>query len=144
MPDYRRYYAPNQSVFITFVTHDRRPWLGYPLNAELLLDAMRRVKEKYPFRQIAHAVLPDHFHWMFKTPDGANFSAIASAVKRETTWRLKERGRSYGTLWQERFYDHVIRDDDDFARHLDYIHFNPVKHGVAASAAEYPHSSFRQ
>jgi putative transposase len=65
-----------------------------------------------------------------------SFSDLVAAVKRDVTWRLKELG-SKGPFWQKRFYDHVIRDDDDFGRHLDYVHFNPVKHGFVSRAANY-------
>ena len=79
------------------------------------------------------------------TPEDANFSIIVAAVKRNVTARLKERGGAgFPPYWQSRFYDHVIRDEDDFWRHLDYIHFNPVKHGVTAASADHPHSSFQE
>ena len=141
MPDYRRFYPANQTVFVTIVTNRRKPWLADSTNVAALLDAMRRVKRKYPFRHLAHVILPDHFHWLFQAGGDANFSAIVAGVKRDVTWHLKR--RRDGPLWQDRFFDHVIRDDADFARHADYIHYNPVKHGVASSAFEHPHSSFR-
>jgi len=62
-------------------------------------------------------------------------------MKRDATWRLKEAGLA-GAFWQERFYDHVMRNDNDFGRHLDYVHFNPVKHGYALCAADYRWSTF--
>jgi putative transposase len=156
MPNYRRHYLEGHPVFVTMVTHHRRPWLAATQAVELLLEAMRWVKSKHPYRHIAHAVMPDHVHWMFepaKDPKG-NFSAIIAAAKRETTWRLKRNGgigmppyndggNGLPPYWQSRFYDHVIRNEDDFWRHLDYIHFNPVKHGVAAAPADHPHSSFK-
>ena len=88
--------------------------------------------------------MPDHVHWMFEPVKG-DFSTIVAAVKREATWQLKrDGGNGLPPYWQSRFYDHVIRDEDDFWRHLDYIHFNPVKHGVTAAPADYPHSSFQE
>jgi len=84
--------------------------------------------------------MPDHLHWLFEPAEDGDFSAIVSAFKRDVTWRMKEAGTS-GPLWQSRFYDHLIRDDTDFVRHLDYIHYNPVKHGLVTDAGGYPHSS---
>jgi putative transposase len=68
---------------------------------------------------------------------------IVGAFKREVTWSLRSRPPVRGALWQSRFYDHVIRDEDDLYRHLDYIHFNPVKHGYCLDPAEYQWSSLR-
>ncbi len=139
MPNYRRYRLP-LPVFVTIVTRNRIPWMADE-RGELVLAAMRRVREKLPFRNHAHVILPDHLHWLFEPPDGADFSAIVAAFKREATWRLKELGLT-GPFWQNRFYDHLIRDDDDLHRHLDYIHFNPVKHGLCALPSAWPFSSF--
>jgi putative transposase len=143
MPNYRRYYTPVHPIFLTIVTHHRRTWLADDRRVENLLHAMRWAKTKYPFRHVAHVVLPDHLHWMLSPADETSFSDLVAAVKRDVTWRLKELG-SKGPLWQKRFYDHVIRDDDDFGRHLDYVHFNPVKHGYVSRAANYQWSSFHE
>jgi putative transposase len=141
MPHYRRYLLEGRVVFVTLVTHHRRPWLGETARVETLLESMKRVKAHRPFRHIAHVVLPDHMHWMFRPADD-DFSKIVGAVKRDVSWRLKEAGRILPPYWQSRFYDHIIRDEADLRRHLDYIHFNPVRHGVAPSAAAYIYSSF--
>lgn len=137
MPDYRRYY-PGGPVFVTLVTHQREPWLaGY---AELISVSMHRTRARRPFRHVAHVILPDHMHWLFE-PDEGDFSAVVATFKRDVTWWLKSKGITT-PLWQKRFYDHIIRDDDDLNRHLDYIHFNPVKHGLCQHPREWPHSSF--
>ena len=140
MPNYRRYHLP-LPVFVTIVTRDRDPWLAGDY-AGFLLAAMRQCKQRHPFRHYAHVILPDHFHWLFEPVDGVDFSTIVAAVKRETTWRLKERGMA-GPFWQNRFYDHLIRHQADLRRHLDYIHFNPVRHGHCLRPADWPHSSYR-
>ncbi len=138
MPNYIRHYVPGHPVFITVVTHRRQPWLAVPEHAEQVMAAMHKVKLQYPFRHLAQVLMPDHLHWMLKPADG-DFSRIVAAVKREVSWRMKPAG----PLWQRRFHDHVIRDETDFQRHLDYLHYNPVKHGHAACAADWPFSSFR-
>lgn len=137
MPNYRRYYRPGL-VFVTLVTHCRRPWLVE--HAVQVSASMRRARDKHPFRHHAHVVLPDHLHWLFEPAD-TNFSAVVAAFKRDLTWALKAGGVT-GLLWQDRFYDHLIRDDGDLHRHLDYIHYNPVKHGHCARPADWPYSSF--
>jgi putative transposase len=143
MPKYRRYHLPGHPVFLTLVTHNRRSWLAEDHCVEALLHSMHWVKTKYPFRHIAHAILNDHVHWMLLPESETNLSGLVAALKRDAGWRLKESGLS-GPIWQKRFYDHIIRDEDDFARHLDYVHFNPVKHGSVESAGDHRWSSFSE
>ncbi len=139
MPNYRRHYL-DLPVFVTLVTHGRAGWLNIN-RVEDVLAAMRSVKLKYPFRHIAHVILPDHLHCLFEPEADTDFSRLVAAVKREVTWRMKAQGR-VGPFWQNRFYDHLLRDEADFQAHLDYIHFNPVKHGHCKRASDWPHSSF--
>jgi len=137
MPNYRRHRlaAP---VFVTLVAHRRLPWLTR--HAAQLSASMHRTHARRPFRHLAHVVLPDHLHWLFE-PDDGDFSAVVATFKRDVSWALKADGLSM-PLWQNRFYDHLIRNDDDLHRHLDYLHFNPVKHGHCAHPRDWPHSSF--
>ncbi|MFA5940179.1 MAG: transposase [Sinimarinibacterium sp.] len=103
-------------------------------------------------RPEAIVVLPDHFHWICTLPDGdADYSTRIMQIKRTFTLRLIDGGiplqrnsRGEYALWQRRFWEHTIRDETDMQRHVDYIHFNPVKHGVAQSALAWPHSSFHR
>ena len=138
MPNYRRHYISNVPVFVTVVTKNRSPWLIE--NVDQLLGSMREAKNKYPYRHVAHVVMADHFHWLFEMLDENNFSKLVSFVKRDVVWRLKEKG--VNERWQNRFYDHVIRDQQDLDRHIDYVHFNPVKHGMVSKVGDYPYSSF--
>ena len=138
MPNYRRHYLP-VPVFVTLVTHHRQPWITG--STEPVFEAMRRTKALYPFQHFAHVLLPDHIHWLFEPAGSANFSTIVATLKRDITWRMKECGVTE-RLWQARFYDHLIRDEADLQRHLDYIHFNPVKHGYCLRPQDWPHSSF--
>jgi putative transposase len=109
----------------------------------MLLESMHWAKTKYPFRNIAHVILHDHVHWILLPEPGVIFSDLVAAFKRDVTWRRKDTGR-IGPFWQKRFYDHIIRDEGDFARHLDYVHFNPVKHGLVRSAGDHRWSSFSE
>jgi putative transposase len=80
---------------------------------------------------------------MFLPEDAGSYSKLIGAAKPDVTWRLKDAGLA-GPFWQVRFYDHVIRNDEDFGRHLDYVHFNPVKHGYVTRVADYDRSSFAE
>ncbi len=139
MPNYRRHYLA-LPVFVTLVTHGREAWLSGD-RVEDVLAAMRKAKAAHPFRHIAHVILPDHMHWLFEAEGDTDFSKLVAAVKREVTWHMKRQGLA-GPFWQNRFFDHLIRDDTDLQAHLDYIHFNPVKHGYCDRAADWAHSTF--
>jgi putative transposase len=151
MPDYRRWYAPGSTYFFTVVTYDRAPILCEPFARECLRASLRECRERWPFENIAFVLLPDHLHAIWSLASGdANFSRRWAWVKREFTRRwiqqheaasLWQRRRS---VWQPRFWEHLIRDEKDFANHLDYIHYNPVKHGHAGSPREWPYSSFHR
>ena len=141
VPKYRRHYVPGMPVFVTFVTKNREPWLKQDGCAEMLMDSMRRAKSMWSYQHMAVAILPDHVHWILRPDAPAELSSIVASVKRDMSWRMKDRGRTT-PLWQARFWDHVIRDPEDLARHMNYVHFNPVKHGIVSRAADYPFSSF--
>lgn len=137
MPNYRRFYLSSTPVFVTVVTQSRKPWLNQ--DSDLILKSMQNVKQHYAFRHIAHVIMSDHIHWLFEPKKNNNFSIIIAAFKRDVTWSLKSVAVS--EKWQKRFYDHVIRDDDDLKQYLDYIHYNPVKHGLVSDPFEYQYSS---
>lgn len=100
-------------------------------------------RQSKPFAIVAWVLLPDHLHCIWRLPpDDTDFSSRWSIIKRVVTQRCGERlnrpellsfrryKRQQGTLWQHSFWDHLIRDEDDFNRHMDTIHWNPVKHGL--------------
>ncbi len=140
MSNLRRYPSLGHPVFLTLVCRDRVAHLGSDAAKMLFLEVLRGLKQEQPFRLHAHVLLNDHAHLLL-TPEEGNFSTIVQRLKLRFTRRLK-RGES-ASLWQPRFWDHCIRDADDLARHLDYIHYNPVKHGLARCATGYPWSSLR-
>ncbi|MCQ8130423.1 REP-associated tyrosine transposase [Methylomonas rivi] len=144
MTDIRRYSADNRPVFITAVCYQRKPVLANASEKELLLTVMREVKAEMPFRLLAYVILDDHFHWLIKPEPDVAFSSIVQSVKLRFTHRYKRAQNLIQpvTLWQKRFWDHLIRDQDDLHQHLDYIHYNPVKHGRVSDPADYPWSSF--
>jgi putative transposase len=118
-----------------------------------LRDAVRRVRSRKPFRIDAWVVLPDHMHCLWTLPQGdANYAGRWRAIKiafvkglptaEPRSSIMSHRGEC--GIWQRRYWEHTIRDDRDFAAHMDYIHFNPVKHGLAGHPADWPYSSFRR
>ena len=156
MPGYRRYFEDGQSVFLTLVTGGRRRWLSVDGARDEVLEALRQTRVRYPFRHHGHVLLDDHLHLLLSPGAGVSVPKLVGSFKRTVLARLSgglaggaERGASDGVaavvanerLWQRRYHDHVIRDADDFARHLDYLHFNPVKHGLAEDPGTWRWSS---
>ncbi|MCW8828862.1 MAG: transposase [Gammaproteobacteria bacterium] len=135
----RRFYIANAPVFITSVTHQRRPHLRPNQHKEHLLAAMREVKGLIPYRMLGYVILDDHFHWIIVPHRPEDFPRIMHSVKLRTARRLQE-----SKFWQQRYWDHIIRDAVDLGRHLDYIHYNPVKHGYVDATFQYPWSSFME
>ena len=119
---------------------------------EGLRAAFRAARRERPFTIDAIVILPEHLHAILTLPpDDSDFSSRWRRIKGhfsstliEATPRLKRRPNGELALWQRRFWEHTIRDENDFARHVDYIHFNPVKHGLVSCARGWPHSSFHR
>jgi putative transposase len=160
MREYIRMDAPGGMFFLTLVTFDRRPLLDSPLALATLRAAFRAVRARRPFEIWAAAVLPDHLHVLIELPRGdADFSTRVAQVKgrfsRSLPLNVGESGSSTSpgpsrqrrrecTIWQRRFWEHTIRDDQDLDRHMDYIHYNAVKHGLATCPHAWTASSFER
>lgn len=155
MPEYRRPIAPGATFFFTVVTNMRRPILTTVAALEFLRAAFREEIAHHPFEINAIVVLPDHLHCLWNLPpDDTRYSMRWSAIKGRFTELLLADGstetprsdsrckRGERGVWQRRFWDHAIRNDEDYKRHMDYIHYNPVKHGLAQCPHLWPHSSF--
>lgn len=152
MTDYRRHRVPGGTFFFTVNLADRRSRLLTD-NIAILRDAVRKVRARAPFHIDAWAVLPDHLHAVWTLPENdMNYSARWQAIKTEFSKRIphgefrsaSRESKGERGLWQRRFWEHTIRDDKDYATHVDYVHFNPVKHGWVSSAADWPYSSFHK
>jgi putative transposase len=130
-------------VFITAVCYRRQPYLKGDLFKDLLLSVIREVKSQALFSMQAYVILDDHFHWII-TPKRQPFPKIMQSVKLRFVHRYKKTSAHQGniSLWQRRFWDHIIRDTEDMHRHMDYVHFNPVRHGYVAKPVDYRWSSF--
>jgi putative transposase len=118
---------------------------------EALRSAVRTARARYPFHIDAWVVLPDHMHCLWTLPpDDVDFPArwqlikatFSHSVQRPAGRRASLVRKRESGLWQRRYWEHAIRDEQDYAAHMDYIHFNPVKHGLAAHAADWSFSSF--
>jgi putative transposase len=152
MPDYRRSRVQGGTYFFTLALNDRRSDL-LVREVALLRAAVTRVRALHPFRIEAWVVLPEHIHAMWTLPAGdADYSLRWGLIKRGFSARVAVgAGRSASMvakgergIWQRRFWEHTVLDEADFARHVDYVHFNPVKHGLVERASAWPFSSFRR
>ena len=152
MPNYRRAIIPGGCFFFTVVLANRRSSLLTD-RIDMLRAALRAAKQARPFDVDAIVVLPDHLHCIWTLPPGdANYAVrwahIKGVFSRNVSRgevvcdsRLAKRERG---IWQRRFWEHTIRDEADYQRHLDYIHYNPVKHDWSKSPADWRFSSFKR
>jgi putative transposase len=152
MTAYRRNRVPGATYFFTVNLADRTTDL-LTREIQTLRNATQKIRAKHPFHIDAWVVLPNHMHCLWTLPEGdTNYSRRWQAIKTEFSKQIptgeycspsriakEERG-----IWQRRFWEHTIRNEEDYARHMDYIHFNPVKHGLATNAADWPHSTFHR
>jgi putative transposase len=151
MPNYRRARIDGGTFLFTVTLADRSSDL-LTHEIERLRAAYRSVQNERPFRTIAVCVLPDHLHAIWRLPHAdTDFARRWSLIKRGFSHGLAARPRSPSKLakrekgiWQRRSWEHAIRDDADLKRHVDYIHFNPVKHGLVSRVRDWPHSSFHR
>ena len=157
MSDYRRYFVAGGTYFFTVVTGGRDPLFADENARRLLGSVFRRCQLRAPFDVLAIVLLRDHLHCLWTLPNGdCAYSDRWRWLKGEftTEWlalvdpqgchpHSRERERRRG-IWQRRFWEHTIRDEADLERHADYIHYNPVKHGLAARPRDWPWSSFHR
>ncbi len=149
MVRYRRNFVPGGTYFFTVTLANRRS-SALVDHIGALREAFRAARRERPFTIDAIVVLPDHLHAIFTLPAGdADFSGRLRRIKGHFSNHMiaaaasveRHPNREYA-LWQRRFWEHTIRNEEDFARHVDYIHFNPIKHGLVARVGDWPHSSF--
>jgi len=157
MSNYRRMYEPGGLFFFTIVTHHRRKLFLNEKARSYLHYSIRQVQMKYPFEIIAVVLLPEHLHCIWKLPDGdENFSTRWACIKKEFSkiWiasggnetaisEARRKHRESG-IWQRRFWEHRIKNEEDFINHINYIHYNPVKHGLVWCPHQWKHSSFHR
>jgi len=149
---YRRALIGGASYFFTVNLADRYSGLLVE-RVNDLRDVVREVRAQHPFEIIAWVVMPNHLHAIWRLPDGdsdfsmrwglieGNFSRRVPTIESISASRKSKGERG---LWQKRFWEHLIRDDNDLQRHVDYIHYNPVKHGFVRRAVDWEYSSIHR
>ena len=152
MPNYIRSKTGNM-FFFTVVTWNRKKLFTDEHNRMVLSSVIKDVQVKYPFYNEAFVLLPDHIHCIWHIPD-SDFSRRWAVIKKDFTKQVAHiHGRDIpeakkikreGAIWQPRFWEHQIRDEKDFETHCNYIHYNPVKHGLVKYPVEWAYSSFHR
>lgn len=152
---YRRAFIAGGCYFFTVVTEQRRAIFAEEEAIALLREAFQHVKDRYPFHIDAIVILPDHLHAVWTLPiDDADFSTRWRLIKSHFTKRVNPKWRAapnrnrvnkqQQAIWQHRYWEHLIQNEDDYQRHIDYIHFNPVKHGFVDKPIDWCYSSFKK
>ncbi|MDN5882262.1 MAG: transposase [Nitrosospira sp.] len=147
MVRYRRVRVAGGTYFFTVALADRRA-ATLVRHADMLREAFRVTRERHPFTVDAIVVLPEHLHTIWTLPEGDDdYPARWQLIKTRFTRGVSKLGIAWPPLqspWQRRYWEHVIRDDGDFRHHVDYIHYNPVKHGHTVRVRDWPYSSFHR
>lgn len=157
MPNYKRAHE-STTYFFTVVTHERQPFLCTEQSRRFLRESTNEVRASHPFKIDAWVLLPDHLHCIWTLPEGdtaysirwgmikAKFSGMLNKDLREAhpAKSPSRASRRESLYWQRRFWEHAIRDQKDYNAHMDYIHFNPVKHGLVSAPKDWEYSSFRR
>jgi putative transposase len=151
MPDYRRNWHPGGTYFFTVATLKRSGNDLLTRHIDVLRAVVRSVRQRHPFRIRGWVVLPDHLHCVIELPSGdADFACrwrltkagFSKAIPSTETISAVRRRRGERGVWQRRYWEHLIRDEADFAAHMDYVHINPVKHGLVERVIDWPYSTF--
>jgi putative transposase len=152
MPDYRRNRVPGGTYFFTVNLLQRNRTLLTD-HIELLRASVRTARRAKPFHIDAWVVLPDHMHCIWTLPAGdADYAARWKAIKiafsralpRTESLNAARLAKGERGIWQRRYWEHTIRDERDYAAHMDYVHINPVKHGHVTRVADWLYSSFHR
>ena len=152
MTSYRRNFVPGGCFFFTVNLADRR-WRLLTEHVDALRDAIRETRDRHPFTIDAIVILPDHLHAVWTMPEGDRDFATRWRLIKSTFSRNFPAGEFVSAsriakgergIWQRRYWEHTIRDEVDFARHIDYIHINPLKHRLVTRVRDWPHSSFHR
>ena len=152
MANYRRNFVAGASYFFTVNLADRQSKLLIE-HIDLLREAFRYTRNRHPFEIDAIVVLPEHLHTIWTLPpEDKDYAKRWRLIKTQFSRGIPKgervshsrRGKAERGIWQRRYWEHTLRDELDYARHADYIYFNPVKHGHVDSVPEWPYSSFHR
>ena len=145
MSDYRRAFVPGGCFFFTVETHARQWLFNGTENVDCLRPGFRHVMEKHPFAIEVIVILPDHLHTLWRLHENdADFTLRWRLIKHYLAVGISATTNRRGekSVWQRRFWEHMIRDEEDWRNHIDYIHYNPVKHGYVSRPGDWRWSSF--
>ena len=151
MPNYRRAWHTGGTFFFTVNLLQRHSSDLLTRHIDLLRNVVRSVRSRYPFRIHGWVVLPEHLHCVIELPpDDADFATRWRLIKMDFSKALPKTERLSAVratrgergIWQRRYWEHRIRDEADFRAHMDYVHYNPVKHGLVRCVADWPYSTF--
>ena len=144
-------------LFLYVSDLSRKRFLTDEVSRSILSKVIKECKQRWSFHIDAMVMLPDHLHAIWTLPSGdKEYSKRWGWIKKEFTKRYLAAGHSGGLIsldsqkqrrkgiWQERFWEHTIQDEDDFEKHFDYIHYNPIKHNLVENAVDWPWSSFHR
>ena len=156
MSNYTRVKNCGNTYFFTVVTYDRRPIFDSPIIAGQLRSSIIITRHTYPFVIEAWVLLPDHMHCIWTLPDNdSDYSKRWGIIKSDFTKNVRHllpeldisnsrKQKNEGSVWQRRFWEHEIRNEADFINHVDYIHYNPVKHELVQFVKDWPFSTFHR
>jgi putative transposase len=151
--DYRRAWHQGGTYFFTVNCLQRKNNDCLVRNIELLREVVTKVRKSHPFKIHAWVVLPEHMHCVIELPEGdADFATRLMLIKmlfsrgipkqeRLSDVRVNRRERG---IWQRRYWEHLIRDERDYQAYVDYVHINPVKHGLVKQVKDWPYSTFHK
>ena len=154
MPNYKRIFLNGYSYFLTVKTYQNNSILIK--NIELLRESFTYAKSKYSFKIEAIVILPNHIHMIITPNQAKDYPNIIKTIKTHFSRHCNPKyyqhlfqsqsqiDNGYRPIWQRRYYEHTIRDEKDFNTRMDYIHFNPVKHGLVEKANTWEYSSFHK
>lgn len=143
MTKLKRFIEPHGLYFITTTTHRRRPFFAKDKPKETALNYLSAIRVKLGFKLYGYVLLPDHLHLLLSPTDKNDVSYIMRQFKLGVSKKIKQKEKIMCPFWQHRFYDHILRTEKEILPTLEYIHENPVKHGLSREADEYPWSSWR-
>ena len=153
MPDYRHVFHPGGTYFFTVNLLQRHDNDLLVRHIDLLRESVGNVRRRFPFVIHGWVVLPDHLHCVIELPNSdvdfptrwrlikADFSKGLPLSERRSSVRIRRGERG---IWQRRYWEHLIRDESDYRAHMDYVHINPLKHGLVRRVTDWPYSTFHQ
>ena len=162
---YRRANVKGGTYFFTVVTFKRVKIFTEPENVALLRSSIKEVMQKHPFKIDAFVLLPDHLHCIWSLPqqdsdfstrwrliksyfsrnfDQSNVGWVEVRNPTNDAHAASRQKKKEKPVWQRRFWEHLIRDEKDLNQHVEYIHYNPVKHGLTKAPVDWEYTSFHR